>query len=389
MKLPVLPARVIVVVVILVAAIGRNGQPQSQPGPTACDTDALTSSFGSTFALGSQFAPIGGVSVGTGWFRLNTADVQSSSPLAGTFTRAYNSGDTRTTALGPGWTSNAQVRLRLEGSSPDILMTLPDGAVERFKGAVSNDHSIGTSRGYRELDRQADGRSIVHDDGRIWTFESTGRLARVDDPSGDWVELLYNGDKLQSTVGPDGPGLTFEFGVDGRMKRVSSATDPKVFVAYEYDAIGRLTRAAPSNGAVRRYTYVQDTQQIATITDDAGSVLLRLDYDDRGRVIRDRDARGLSNGDAITFVYEEVPDGGRRTTVTYPVSAFEPGWHPIQVVTEDRQSRLRTLSLRPTSWAVLIGRYDYDAENRRIALDPRPCPALNAPRPNPGQVAVR
>jgi YD repeat-containing protein len=379
------PLRVVAFTIVLLAAVVRSGvQPTARA--TACDTAALTNAFGSTFALGSRFSPVGGISLSTGWFRLQQPDVEVSSPL-GVFSRAYNSGDTRTTSLGPGWTSSAQVRLRGDGSG-NLLMTFPDGAVERFDGAWSTLHGIGTSRGYRRLDQEADHRWVVLDDGRVWTFESTGSLARVDDPSGDWVELRYDGDVLKSTVGPDGPGLEFEFGAGGRLSRVSSAVDPAVFATYEYDAIGRLSRVVPAKGPAQRYTYLGQTQQITTITDDAGSVLIQLDYDERGRVIRDRDGQGLATGEALTVVYEEDSEGS-RTTVTYPVSLHDPVWHPVQIETEDSQFRTRTLTLQPTSWARLVGRYDWDRENRRIALDPKPCPPLDAPRPDPGQVAAR
>ena len=38
----------------------------------------------------------------------------------------------------------------------------------------------------------------------------------------------------------------------------------------------------------------------------------------RGRVIRERDALGLLDGEAVTLRYEDLPNGTQRTTVTYP-----------------------------------------------------------------------
>jgi hypothetical protein len=386
--LKLLPLRVLIFALIVVAGMGRStAVPAGRM--TSCDTAALVETLGSTFTLSSRFAPIGGVNLATGWFRLQAIDVQSVPSLASSFIRSYASGDTRTTMFGPGWTSSAQVRLRA-ANAKDLLVTFSDGATERFDGAYAAGRGTGTSRPYRVIEHDADGDWVLRDNGRLWTFDTLGNLIRVDDPTGDWAELRYEGETVRSTVGPDGPGLVFEIGPGGRLTKVSSATDPTAIARYEFDAIGRLARVVPAIGPARRYTYLGQTQQVSAIADDAGTVLLRLDYDETGRVIRDADAAGVVDGEAVTFAYEMLPDGGSRTTVTYPVSTIEPGWHPIQVETEDRQARTRSLELRPTSWAVLLGRYDWDNVNRRIALNPRACPPLDAPRPTtPGDVAAR
>ena len=382
-----LPLRVLAFALVVVAALGRPGG-GSGPVTTRCDTSALTASFGSTFAVGSRFTPIGGISLGTGWFRLQTVDLQPARTLASTFLRSYSSGDTRTTAFGPGWMNSSQVRLRM-GNATDLLVTFADGATERFAGAATSGHGTGQSRPYRSIDDDPGRGWVVRDNGRVWTFNTSGDLVRIDDPSGDWAELRYEGSTVRSTVGPEGPGLLFEMGADRRMTKVSSAKDPTMFATYEYDAVGRLVRAAPAIGGRTRFTYRGQTQQLASITDDAGKVLLQLEYDETGQVIRDQDALGAADGEALTFAYEELSGGGRRTTATYPVSTIEPGWHPIQIEIEDAQFRTRSLELRPTSWAVLVGHYDWDAVNHRIALDPRPCPPLDAPPSGtPGAVAV-
>jgi len=330
-------------------------------------------------SLGARFAPIGGVSLFDGSYDMEMTDIGDSTSMATTFTRAYLSIDTRTTLLGPGWTNNFQVRLTQDGITRDLLLTLPNGNVERFKGALDSDRSIGTSRGYRVLSKQQFGRMLVTDIGITWTFGAGGTLERVDDASGDWVEVGYDEHtRLASTNGPAGPGLRFDVGPDDRLVQVTNAADPTDFVRYEYDAAGRLIRAALSSGFGDRFAYDGDTQRITTISDDEGSVLLALEYDDKGRVVRDRDAQGLMDGEAVTFDYEDLPDGEVRTTVVYPPSLVERTWHPVQTTIHDSQGRLRELQLEPTSTQTLTGQYDYDPENRRIVLKdpcPRPLPA--------------
>jgi len=71
--------------------------------------------------------------------------------------------------------------------------------------------------------------------------------------------------------------------------------------------------------------------------------------------------------------FEELADGGVRSTAIYPPSLVEPAWHPVQRALHDSQGRLLELELQPTSDQTLIGKYAYDPENRRIVLED-PCP---------------
>jgi YD repeat-containing protein len=184
--------------------------------------------------------------------------------------------------------------------------------------------------------------------------------------------VRYEGGHVSGTIGPDGPGLLFGIGPGDRLADVTLAADPTQFVRFEYDDDGRLVQAASSSAAPRRFAYDRDSERVTTISDEGGAVLLSVEYDDKDRVTREQDAQGLLDGEAVSYVYEELPDGGMRTTVTYPLSIFEHDWHPVQIAIHDPDSRLRELQLQPTSTQTLIGRYDYDAENRRIVLQD-PC----------------
>ena len=303
--------------------------------------------------------------------------------MAETFTRAYQSPDTRVTLLGPGWMNFYQTRIRTDAPpSLDLLFTMPNGGVERFKGALNSDRAVGTSSGTRVLTKEPDGTMVVTYEGTTWKFDGSGSLISVDNGKGDWVEIRYGPIGIASTLGPDGPGLRFDIGPDKRLVQVTKATDPAQFAHYEFDEAGRLIRATSSTSALRTYAYDGASQRITTISDDKGAVLLSLEYDDKGRVARERDAQGLLDGEAVSYVYEKLPDGSTRTTVTYPPSLIEPAWHPIQIATIDPQFRVRDLRLQPTSTQTFIGRYDWDSVNHRIDLQ-NPCPP---PSPGPWQV---
>jgi len=325
-------------------------------------------------SLQARFAGIGAVSLFDGTYDMEITDLGYGTAMATTFTRAYLSADTRTTLFGVGWMNNFQVRLRKDDTR-DLLFTLPNGNVERFKGALDNDRTTGTSRGYRVLAREELGRFLrVYDEDITWTFGPGGTLERVDDASGDWVAVAYDAHAhLAATTGPAGPGLLFEIGPNERITRVTMASDPTDFVRYEYDAAGRLIRAVHSSGFGQRFAYDGDSQLITEISDDEGTVLLVLEYDDGYSVFRERDGQGLVDGEAVTYEFEELPDGGVRSTAIYPPSLVEPTWHPVQRALHDSQGRLLELELQPTSDETLIGKYAYDSENRRIVLED-PCP---------------
>jgi hypothetical protein len=122
-------------------------------------------------------------------------------------------------------------------------------------------------------------------------------------------------------------------------------------------------------GTTERYTYVGNTQQIETISDGNDEPLLRIDYDDRGRVVKERDSQGLIDGQAVDYEYENLVDGSVRTTVTYPESRLDPSWRPIQSAVHDAKGNLRELVLQPARTERFVGRYDYDETNRRIVLE--------------------
>jgi hypothetical protein len=349
--------------VVAVAAADRGNQSET----IMCDTQNGPSQ-------GARWAPIGHVLLYFGSYTIDAVDIGGTTPLAQTFTRAYTSLDARVTHLGPGWTDNFDVRLRTDGVSRDVLFTLPSGSVEVFKNGLDADRSFGTSRGYRVLTRSSVG-SVISDDGTTWTFDQGGSLVEVDNGTGDWAKIRYEVGHPSDPAGASGPageGIRLEMGEPGRFARVTDQADPTRFVSYGFDALGRLIRVAPSSSATQRYAYEGTSQRISTVSDDSGHVLFSVDYDGAGRVAREQDAQGLIDGQAVVYVYEDLPDGGKRTTVTYPTSVVEPGWHPVQIAVHDSEGRVTEDTRKPTSKLTLIGRYAWDSENRKIALDP-PC----------------
>jgi YD repeat-containing protein len=155
---------------------------------------------------------------------------------------------------------------------------------------------------------------------------------------------------------------------------VVDASTGERFVGFAFDEAGRLNTVRRPHKTDEAYRYDGASARIATIARD-GEVVLALTYDDEGRVIREQDALGLLDGAAVMYDYEPLPSGWVRTTVTYPESLVERGWHPTERAVHDDEARLREMVFQRTSGERLVGRYDYDSENRRIVIED-PCESL-------------
>jgi hypothetical protein len=349
---------------------------QAQVAPIFCDTENID--------LNHRYSPIGHVDLDTGAYVFDIVDIGDPGSGSRLFTRSYHSLDTRATLLGRGWSNNFDVRIRrYSPPSNDLNFTGPDGWVHRFPGASLTNEIVLSSTTSARLARTDDAGFVVLYERFEWTMNSVGSLIRVDYPDGGWVSVEYDGRRLSRSVGPTGPELAFDVvptNSGDRLARVSDTTGLQGSVDFEFDDDGRLIREAPSDGAARRYAYWGRSERIATIADDKNAVLIAAEYDTRGRVVRLQDAEGLADGQAEIFTYENFPDGTMRTTVTYPVSRVEPDWNPVQIVTHDVFHRVTEEQLQPRSTVTFVGRYVYDSDNQRVAVD-EPCPALGTAVP--------
>lgn len=365
----------------LTVAVIPDGVIGAQVEPIFCDTRDIS--------LNHRFSPVGHVELDTGAYVFDLTDLGD--PTFGTrlFTRTYHSLDTRTTLLGRGWMDNFEVRLRKDSPPEDAVFTGPDGWAHIFEDAWVTNEVVRSRSSSATLAKDDHGGYVVTYKGHKWTFNSVGSLTRTDYPGDEWVEVKYVGPRLAESVGPDGPELAFEVvptAAGDRLIRVTDTTGIEGSVDFEFDDDGRLIRAAASNGEVRRYAYRGRSERIATIADDNNTVLIAAEYDSRGRVVRLQDADGLRDGQAELFRYEDLSDGGIRTTVTYPESRVEPDWNPVQIVTHDAFHRVTEERLQPTSAETYVGRFYYDNHDNQLSVD-GPCPIQTPVLPMDGPMA--
>ncbi len=328
--------------------------------------------------LNARFQGIGRVGLFNGVYSFDLVDLTRAHSIAATFSRGYISADTRSNHMGMGWSSNYDVRLRAF-TSKDLVFTDPFGFTSKFLNGYS---SPTTDTMQRMTLSPPPPDWVVTDEVTTWTLaDPSGNVVRVETAGGQSVDIYYDGDRPTDAIGPDGTGLRFKLDAKGRFVQVTDRQDKRRWIKFTFDANGRLSQVDRPSGTTERYAYVGETQQIQTISNGVDQPLLRIDYDERGRTIEERDAQGLGDGEGVEYVYQELPDGSVQTTVTYPESRLDPSWRPIQTAIHDSKGNVRELDLQPTRTEHFLGRYDYDAANRRVVLQDacNPAPAADTP----------
>lgn len=289
------------------------------------------------------------------------------------FARSYNSADTRVGPMGPGWTGSYDARIGDTGDGTgDLYLVRSDGNTDRFER--NNDETFSPSPAvYSTLVRNADeSYTVTEKDQSRWDFDGSGRLTKITDRYGNASTLTYTTGKLTSVSDPAGRGsLTLAY-TGALLTSVTDWASPARTVTYQYDASGRLWKVTDREGQTTTFTYDGTSARIATITDARAHVALTLTYDAQGRVATQKDARGLVTGDVTTLGYVVNGDGTRVTTITEPVTSFEPTFHPTVVDTYDANGWLTQRVSKPSSTETLTETYTYDATgNRTSVTDPR------------------
>ena len=273
-----------------------------------------------------------------------------------TFSRTYNSLDSRSGVLGPGWTHSYAMRVRrpLGDTSGDLLLIGPKGRSDRYDYNASTGTHTSPAGVLTRLIRSPDGGFIAqHPDRSSWTFDASGNLTRITDRHGNHSDLTYDGSGRLSTISdPAGRGaLTLTYDGNGRLWKVTDWLTSARVVEYAYDTNtpSRLRTVKDREGNVTTYGYDGTSQRLVTITDANGHVAITMTYDGQGRVATQKDARGLASGQQYTFAYVTNGDGTKTTTVTMPPTSHESSWSPTMADTYDTQGRLIRRVTKPTS----------------------------------------
>jgi RHS repeat-associated protein len=284
------------------------------------------------------------VNMNTGNFYFESVDAENAE-YSDSFKlmRTYNSLSEKSMgSFGYGWSFEYQQTLtgRTDGG-----MTLHDGDGKQLifpssgAGWLSpTGHNLVLTK-FDDVDQHKVHYEIRDENGVTRSFDSYGILRKITDEKGFVTTVNYTADYRLTGV-TTGSGRTYSFttNVDGL---ITSVTLPNGgILRYEYSSDGFLT--AFINADNERVLYVYDSNaQLSEWFDGRGLRVIRNEYDNEGRVVKQTDAAGgvseltyslnqttLKNAENSTVVYEydaqyrttKIDDAGNDVTKTWDVN---------------------------------------------------------------------
>lgn len=229
------------------------------------------------------------------------------------FTRSYNSPDTRTDGpLGAGWSHGYETRTQaLPGTPGAVSLIRPSGRFTTFTGRQA-DGSYQSPRGVSDtLQEFADGGRVMREkDGTEWKFSPGGKLLSRTDSNGQAVSLDYDGSgKLQTVREPSGRQYRFSYGANNKLSAVADPAGRST--EYSYNATGQLQSVREPGGLTNSFKY-DAAGRLSEMTDPDGHVSKKITYDAKGRISSQEDA----TGNRFQVTYEDAPSGEvRKKTV--------------------------------------------------------------------------
>lgn len=126
---------------------------------------------------------------------------------------------------------------------------------------------------YQVVTRLKEGYQRSFDTGKVERFDEKGRLTRVSDKNGNFIDLTYSRDgKLEKIVDNLNRKMFFSFNSRGLLEKVQG--DEGAEASYKYNSLGQLEESKDAKGTVHKYKY----------TSDGYNNLTEVQYDDNTTV---------------------------------------------------------------------------------------------------------
>ena len=336
------------------------------------------------------------VNVGSGNLTFQRRDIVAGRAVPIIFARLHDSRIADNADFGPGWRLSLAEDVVFDAKGATYVDSA--GADRRFLAGPGGflPHPPAPDRFGWTLEAMGDTAVVRAPDGTERMFErhknSARFLLRRIAGSGGATQLSYRAGLLHRVAGSDGEVIKISRRADGRVASVSDLHGRSV--EYRYDEAGRLLDVRDIAGHIWWHEYGAANRLTAAL-DPNGDALLRVSYDQRGRVA------SLDDGRRHVFEYAprrtvvEGEDGGRRVFEQDHAGATlahsAPRGVAWRIVFDDRH-RVKSLALseaalappararakalrkgtatRPT-WAGTVT-FQHDDQDRLIAEDHRP-----------------
>lgn len=176
----------------------------------------------------------------------------------------------------------------------DIKTALPEGTI-----LYSND------RGIQNIVKTKDGYKRASSDGKTDFFDNQGKLVKVTDKNGYFIDFEYKGTTLFAIKDSQAKQILLEWYPDGKIKSASFAGDKKS--TYAYDAKGNLKESVDVAG--NKYSYNYDVNHNLTQVEYSDKTTMKVAYDKNA------------------FATEFVDRFGEKTAYEYGRNPLNPDLH--------------------------------------------------------------
>ncbi|MCR5795278.1 MAG: DUF6531 domain-containing protein [Solobacterium sp.] len=235
------------------------------------------------------------VNVCTGNYISSVTEIKFSGTPALSFVRYYNSLYPGKGSMGIGWTHNLEITLSKEDDHIDVAYG--DKGTERFS---ETGDGVFISRHNRfSCVVEGDGYTLYKHDGDTYHFDAQGQIVMLSARNGRKLFFEHGEEKLRRAFDEAGRSLYYSYDENGLLSSVSDSAGRRVGLSYNNDL---LVQAVSADGRKKTYAYDEDLR-LAKITNNAGICVIRNEFDDENRVIR----QDFPDGTGMTFTYKD-PD---------------------------------------------------------------------------------
>lgn len=301
------------------------------------------------------------ISTATGELYFDINDLYLGGPLPLSFSRYYASlllsDGYVSSALGNNWMHNFDLRLLTDGTAASVVYyrgKLIEFAKSGPNWTLKNAEPII----YQLMESGSDFMLMDPSKNLISTFDSTGRLTRIEDRNGNALILTYTGNQLALVT--DGLGRTISFTYIGdkltRIQDDTSPTNPKRSISFSYTG-ENLTSYTDAEGNITTYSYTEAGGLVGLMiskTLPEGNTPFTQTYDDQGRV----DSQSDGSGNTLTLAFD-TPSAGDTTMTDALSNTIQHTHENLENFTQQVDTDGETFSLT------------YDANNRRTSLTDR------------------
>jgi len=290
-------------------------------------------------------------------------DLKLAGPLPLYFERYYYSAlqseGQVSSALGPNWMDNYDVKLTANATSASVVFNY--GQVIKFTNSGSSGWTQSSSDALAYQLTQSGTTFRMLDPGSklVYTFNSgNGELQTISDRNGNTITLTYANGLLTHLA--DGAGGTFDLTYAGQ--NLASVTDQSGrSLSFGYTS-GTLTSFTDATGKKWSYTYT-GAALLASITTPRGNVPYTQTYDASGRVTAVQDA----NSNKFTLSYSPSTNTG---TMTDPLGEVSTYLHNNHALTQEKNAAGNITGLTYDNNSRLLTRRAADGGSTTLTYNP-------------------